>query len=68
MATLHVPYGMSINLQLSRDFVDITHSYEQGIDHTLKSLSNSLCDSGRSLSQFSLPEPQNRTAEIVAEQ
>jgi len=53
--------------QLCIDYINGLRSHERGTDRALQSISDHLRDGGRRLADFGLPEPQLRSAELIAE-
>jgi hypothetical protein len=52
---------------LSIDFIHGLHSSERGIDSTLQQIGEFIEDGGRSLQQYGLPQPQQRSPEVISE-
>jgi hypothetical protein len=52
---------------LSTDYIQNTKSMQKGVDHTLESLARYLQDAGHRLTNFSLPEPDNHSPEVISE-
>ena len=64
---LAVPLWEEFHLSLAQDFIMQTHSRERGVDLCLLSLAASFQDSGRTPSQFRLPQPILCCPEVVSE-
>jgi PIF1-like helicase len=64
---LAVPLWEEFQMALAQDFILQTHSQERGVNLGLLALASSFQESGRSLSQYGLPQPTFQCPEVVSE-